>query len=92
VLEGAPMRRCIKRCGSPALTGHDLCLDCCHGELAKRSQAAIRQAKGRKAKRRPSTKRYFVSVSAEAFEQVKAKAEACGWTMTRLVEEATREV
>jgi hypothetical protein len=83
------MKRCIKRCGSPALTGHDMCLECCHGELAKRGQAAIKQA--RKAKRKPSkARRYFVSVSAEAFEQVKAKAEACGWTMTRLVEEATR--
>ncbi len=76
------MRRCIK-CPSPALTNHDLCLECIHGELAARRK--------RRKPRKPRSQTFTVSVSAAVYEAVRTEARKRRTSMRALIAEVCRD-
>lgn len=76
----AVTRRCLLRCGQPALPTHDLCADC----------HAVRKAKARAKNRRHEkrrTRRHYVSLSTVTYKRLEQEAQARGQSVRSLLEE-----
>jgi hypothetical protein len=75
-------RCCIRCVEHPALPDHDLCLDCVHVELAKRSR------KPKKAR----AKTYSLSLSGAFTKRLAKEAKKRGTNMRKIVEQALADL